>query len=200
MLARPVRADDRRPSFVVIARSVRPLGAFPMRHPAVLSEISTSMRCRQVLGLIDAPGIFPGHDYLRSHTSHSAAGGTPQRLFDGTSRACSGSRERPYTHRRGPPGMLCSLLPPRTESGRARIDARAHGLLFSRRSSLACQEFSSYQCRGHAARAGLHRSVPLAPSRFVRPEPFGAHDPPSRLSLFMLRWEWFRIYFESGLA
>ena len=26
------------------------------------------------------------------------------------------------------------------------------------------------------------------------------HDPPSRLSLFLLRWEWFRIYFESGLV
>ncbi len=25
-------------------------------------------------------------------------------------------------------------------------------------------------------------------------------DPPSRISLFMLRWEWFRIYFESGVG
>jgi hypothetical protein len=28
----------------------------------------------------------------------------------------------------------------------------------------------------------------------------GGGDPPSRFSLFMLRWEWFRIYFESGIV
>jgi hypothetical protein len=28
----------------------------------------------------------------------------------------------------------------------------------------------------------------------------GGADPPSRFSLFMLRWEWFRIYFESGVV
>jgi len=33
----------------------------------------------------------------------------------------------------------------------------------------------------------------------VRPG-LGTTDPPSRFSLFMLRWEWFRIYFESGLV
>ena len=27
-----------------------------------------------------------------------------------------------------------------------------------------------------------------------------AHDPPSRASLFLLQWEWFRIYFESGIV
>jgi hypothetical protein len=29
---------------------------------------------------------------------------------------------------------------------------------------------------------------------------WGATDPPSRVSLFLLQWEWFRIYFESGLV
>src|SRR3712207_8510772 len=28
----------------------------------------------------------------------------------------------------------------------------------------------------------------------------GAHDPPSRASLFLLQWEWFRIYFWSGVV
>src|SRR2546423_1929900 len=35
--------------------------------------------------------------------------------------------------------------------------------------------------------------------RGIRPG-LGATDPPSRFSLFMLQWEWFRIYFESGLV
>src|SRR5207237_6268092 len=35
--------------------------------------------------------------------------------------------------------------------------------------------------------------------RGVRPR-LGESQPPSRASLFMLRWEWFRIYFESGLV
>jgi hypothetical protein len=29
---------------------------------------------------------------------------------------------------------------------------------------------------------------------------WGAHDPPSRMSWFLLQWEWFRIYFESGMV
>jgi len=42
-------------------------------------------------------------------------------------------------------------------------------------------------------------------SRFslLRPEfrpSFGPASPPSRASLFLLQWEWFRIYFESGIA
>ena len=29
---------------------------------------------------------------------------------------------------------------------------------------------------------------------------WGASDPPSRASLWLLQWEWFRIYFESGMV
>src|ERR1019366_4732324 len=29
---------------------------------------------------------------------------------------------------------------------------------------------------------------------------WGANDPPSRASLWLLQWEWFRIYFESGMV
>jgi len=59
------------------------------------------------------------------------------------------------------------------------------------------QDFSSYQSDGMLLEAGFI-SMWFAP-RGLRPR-LGAHDPPSRLSLFMLRWEWFRIYFESGLV
>ncbi len=61
----------------------------------------------------------------------------------------------------------------------------------------ALQDFSSYQSDGMLMEAGFV-SFFFAP-RGVRPG-LGAADPPSRISLFMLRWEWFRIYFESGLV
>jgi len=59
------------------------------------------------------------------------------------------------------------------------------------------QDFASYQSDGMLLEAGFI-SIFFAPSGF-RPG-LGALDPPSRFSLFMLRWEWFRIYFESGLV
>jgi lipase maturation factor 1 len=61
----------------------------------------------------------------------------------------------------------------------------------------ALQDFSSYQSDGMLLEAGF-LSFFFAPRR-IRPG-LGASDPPSRSSLFMLRWEWFRIYFESGLV
>jgi lipase maturation factor 1 len=59
------------------------------------------------------------------------------------------------------------------------------------------QDFSSYQSDGMLLEAGF-LSIFLAPAG-VRPG-LGATDPPSPFSLFMLRWEWFRIYLESGLV
>lgn len=59
------------------------------------------------------------------------------------------------------------------------------------------QDFSSYQSDGMLLEAGF-LSIFFAPGG-VRPG-LGATGPPSRFSLFMLRWEWFRIYFESGLV
>src|SRR5215203_5629936 len=61
----------------------------------------------------------------------------------------------------------------------------------------ALQDFSSYQSDGMLLEAGF-LSIFFAP-RGVWPG-LGIEDPPSRWSLFMLRWEWFRIYFESGLV
>ncbi|MFL5478256.1 MAG: lipase maturation factor family protein [Gemmatimonadaceae bacterium] len=61
----------------------------------------------------------------------------------------------------------------------------------------ALQDFSSYQSDGMLLEAGFI-SFFFAP-RGARPR-LGLADPPSWLSLFMLRWEWFRIYFESGLV
>jgi hypothetical protein len=59
------------------------------------------------------------------------------------------------------------------------------------------QDFSSYQSDGMLLEAGFI-SMFFAPPGF-RPG-LGRGGPPSRASLFLLRWEWFRIYFESGVV
>jgi Lipase maturation factor len=61
----------------------------------------------------------------------------------------------------------------------------------------AAAEFSGYQSDGMLLEAGFI-SLFLAPSGW-RPGLARLH-PPIRASVFLLRWEWFRIYFESGVA
>jgi hypothetical protein len=61
----------------------------------------------------------------------------------------------------------------------------------------AAQDFSGYQSDGMLLEAGFI-SLFFAPPGF-RPG-LGRAYPPSRASLFLLIWEWFRIYFESGVV
>jgi hypothetical protein len=61
----------------------------------------------------------------------------------------------------------------------------------------AAEAFSSYQSDGMLLEAGF-LALFFAP-RGLLPGP-GAASPTSRASLFLLQWEWFRIYFESGLV
>ena len=61
----------------------------------------------------------------------------------------------------------------------------------------ASDVFSSYQSDGMLLEAGFI-ALFFAP-RGLLPG-WGAHDPPSRMSRFLLQWEWFRIYFESGMV
>jgi hypothetical protein len=61
----------------------------------------------------------------------------------------------------------------------------------------AAQDFSGFQSDGMLLEAGFI-SLFFAPPG-LRPGLAAAHAP-SRLSLFLLRWEWFRIYFESGIV
>ncbi len=61
----------------------------------------------------------------------------------------------------------------------------------------AAQDFSSYQSDGMLLEAGF-LSLFLAP-RGVWPS-WGAKSAPIRASLWLLQWEWFRIYFESGMV
>ena len=61
----------------------------------------------------------------------------------------------------------------------------------------AAQDFSGYQSDGMLLEAGFI-ALFFSPPGF-RPG-MGMAAPPSRASLFLLQWEWFRIYFESGVA
>jgi hypothetical protein len=61
----------------------------------------------------------------------------------------------------------------------------------------AAGDFSGYQSDGMLLEAGFI-ALFFAPPGF-RPG-LGAKWPPSRASLFLLQWEWFRIYFESGMV
>jgi lipase maturation factor 1 len=59
------------------------------------------------------------------------------------------------------------------------------------------RDFSGYQSDGMLLEAGFIALFFAPPG--LRPG-LGASNPPSRASLFLLQWEWFRIYFESGVA
>ncbi len=61
----------------------------------------------------------------------------------------------------------------------------------------AAQDFSGYQSDGMLLEAGF-LSLFLAPPG-IWPG-LGRSHPPSRASYFLLQWEWFRIYFESGMV
>lgn len=59
----------------------------------------------------------------------------------------------------------------------------------------AAQDFASYQSDGMLLEAGFISLFFAAPGLWPG---LGAEHPPSWLSTFLLQWEWFRIYFESG--
>ncbi len=61
----------------------------------------------------------------------------------------------------------------------------------------AAQDFSGYQSDGMLLEAGFIALFFAPPG--LRPG-FGLASRASRASLFLLQWEWFRIYFESGIA
>ena len=60
----------------------------------------------------------------------------------------------------------------------------------------AAQAFSNYQSDSMLLEAGF-LVLFFAPSG-IRPA-LGIESPPTRAALFLLQWEWFRIYFESGI-
>jgi lipase maturation factor 1 len=61
----------------------------------------------------------------------------------------------------------------------------------------AASDFSGYQSDGMLLEAGFIALFFCPPGLMPG---WGAQSPPSRASLFLLQWEWFRIYFESGMV
>jgi hypothetical protein len=144
----------------------------------------------QIRGLIGPDGILPANEYLRA-VVHSL--GYSRGLWFAPSLLWLSS---------GPhmlislcwAGMIASLL--------LIVNVWPRGMLaicFICFLSLvsAAQDFSNYQSDGMLLEAGFV-ALFFAPRGF-RPG-VGLSSPPSRASLFLLQWEWFRIYFESGVA
>jgi lipase maturation factor 1 len=144
----------------------------------------------QIRGLIGPQGILPAGEYLQA-VAH-AFGRTRGLWFAPTLLWLASSS--PALIALCWVGMIASLL--------LVVNAWPRGMLFL---CFACflsfvaaaQDFSGYQSDGMLLEAGCI-SLFFAPRGF-RPG-LGLAWPPSRASLFLLQWEWLRIYFESGAA
>jgi lipase maturation factor 1 len=143
----------------------------------------------QILGLIGPEGILPAGEYLRavgSSVGHARYWYAPTLLWFGANAhmlmgLCWA-------------GLIASAL--------LTLNIWPRGMLaicfvcFLSFVS-AASEFSGYQSDGMLLEAGFI-SFFLAPTGW-RPG-LGRWHPPMHASVFLLRWEWFRIYFESGVA
>jgi hypothetical protein len=143
----------------------------------------------QIKGLIGPDGIMPAHNYLAAVTEqfHSTKFWYAPTLFWLSS---SSNALMIVTWI----GLAASIL--------------AFVNLWPRFSFLLCfvcflsfvtaaSEFSNYQSDGMLLEAGFIALFFIP--RGLMPG-LGATSPPSRASLFLLQWEWFRIYFESGMV
>ena len=144
---------------------------------------------RQIRGLIGPDGILPAHQYLAA--VHRGLG--PLRFWYAPSLYWINSSDKTLM-------VFCwiGLI--------ASIAALVN--LWPRLTFFACficylsfvaaaGDFSGYQSDGMLLEAGF-LGLFFCPSG-LRPG-LGAHSPPSRASYFLLQWEWFRIYFESGIV
>jgi hypothetical protein len=144
----------------------------------------------QIRGLIGPGGILPADEYLRA-VAHSFGYGRGVWFAPSLLWFSSGSHALIALCW---VGMIASVL--------LVLNVWPRGMLFICFVCFlsfvsAAQDFSGYQSDGMLLEAGFI-SFFFAPSRF-RPG-LGGASPPSRASLFLLQWEWFRIYFESGVA
>jgi hypothetical protein len=144
----------------------------------------------QIHGLIGSQGILPVQSYL-----DRIVGALPglQRFWFAPSLLWIDASDRALTALVAA-GLASSVL--LTLNVWPRVTAALSTLFFLSFVS-TLQDFSSYQSDGMLLEAGT-LAIFFAP-RGLWPG-LGATDPPSRASLFMLQWEWFRIYFESGVV
>ena len=143
----------------------------------------------QIKGLIGPDGILPATDYLQA-VNASMHG---QRFWFAPSLFWFGASNHALMVVCWA-GVCASLLA--LFNIWPRVSLAACLILFLSFVSVA-QDFSGYQSDGVLLEAGFI-ALFFAPRGF-RPG-FGSQHPPSRASLFFLPWEWFRIYFESGVA
>ncbi len=144
----------------------------------------------QIRGLIGPAGILPAGEYLPRVAQHF---GLIARYWFAPSLLWLGSGSHAvmalcWVGLAASLLVTCNLLP--------RVMLLACFVCFLSFVS-AAREFSGYQSDGMLLEAGF-LALFFAPPGW-RPG-LGADRPPSRASLFLLQWEWFRIYFESGLV
>jgi hypothetical protein len=144
----------------------------------------------QIHGLIGERGILPAGLFL---SQLSASFGTVTRVWYAPTLLWIGASDHALTALVAA-GLVASILLILNIWPRLTV---ALCTVFFLSCIAALQDFSSYQSDGMLLEAGF-LSIFFAPGG-TRPG-LGASHPPSRFSLFMLRWEWFRIYFESGLV
>ena len=143
----------------------------------------------QIKGLIGPEGILPATDYLQA-VNASMHG---QRFWFAPSLFWFGASNHALMVVCWA-GVCASLLA--LFNIWPRVSLAACLILFLSFVSVA-QDFSGYQSDGMLLEAGFIALFFAPPG--LRPG-FGSQNPPSRASLFLLQWEWFRIYFESGVA
>ena len=145
----------------------------------------------QIQGLIGPSGISPAVNYLNAAREHLEA---PARYFEVPTIFWLIGAGRSALWFAVAAGLVCSIL--LIANVAPRLCTTACTLLFLSIISVS-GVFSSYQSDGMLLEAGFI-GVFFAPGG-LRPG-VGASSPPTRIARFMLLWEWFRIYFESGVV
>ena len=144
----------------------------------------------QIHGLIGPRGILPATEYLGSLRAELS---TPARLWLAPSLLWLSASDHALTAL-VVVGTVAALALVANLWPRAALAVAALAFL----SFVAVgQAFAYYQSDGMLMEASF-LGLFYAP-RGLRPR-LGAASPPSRASLWLMRWEWFRIYFESGLV
>jgi len=143
----------------------------------------------QIKGLLGPTGILPAEDFLKA----VAASLHSERFWFAPSILWLGSSDRALMIL-CLVGMIASLLIVLNVWPRANLAICF--VCFVSFVSVA-QDFSGYQSDGMLLEAGFV-SLFFAPPG-IWPG-LAAEHPASRASLYLLRWEWFRIYFESGVS
>lgn len=143
----------------------------------------------QIKGLVGPGGILPAGDYLQAISGAYH----PERFWFAPTLLWLGSSNHAlmvlcWT------GIVASLLVVLNAWPRASLGVCLVCFLSF---VSAAQDFSGYQSDGMLLEAGFI-ALFFAPAGFW--PGLGRASAPSRLSRFLLQWEWLRIYFESGVA